>query len=785
MSSKLSSLETTITLCLSLMIIVTIIGNILVCLSVVLVRKLRSPSNYLLVSLAISDLCVAILVMPLALNLEVKGYWDLGPTLCDMWVSFDVTSCTASILNLCMISVDRYLTITKPLTYGVKRTTKRMTAFIAIVWVSSCLISVPPLLVLGNEHGPDDKPTCQVSQQIVYQLYATLGAFYIPLGVMIILYYKIYGAAKSVVDAELRSLGHTTDRLVNNNNNNNNINLNSTSSHSHSTNMMYHQQQQQQQQHQPHSRYFPVIKPLLKSTITTCNKQQYDKPSSASVNYDFHQQSESTLSDSECQHGNKIDHSLIYHQQQQTRDSGAECFNEIDKSSTITTKSSPTLTVATTTTTPPPPPPPTTTLPTPRNGLINCKDTITINETTISDTAPKLSSYHNNNNNNNNSISNNNNNNNSFNVNNNNNSTNSDNNFHSSLLSSYKRVKESMLSSTKSHHRSTLSTSSPPTPTQNKYHSCIIQSHGSPINCNNSSCMSTTNSNTFCSTFGGVRKSLGDRLSFHAALSSGTDKRRTSSMLKERKASITLGVIMTAFTACWLPFFILALLRPFSETVNAIPHWISSLCYWLGLTNSMLNPIIYVTFHHDFRKAFRYLLCLQCSTMDFRLRERAYQSQYGINNSSDNHLHHLPHHQVHHQFQQNQYYTHNHHHSSSSSPSPFQPSPLPIPSSSPNQLTSCQPVSQSNQMVGGGGGVGTVISCNLNRSGSNDETRKTLALKENLIPANYHSSSSSPSSPLLPHNQQQSSSLQPLTSNIDDRFTSQQEHLLLSKHTPL
>lgn len=43
----------------------------------------------------------------------------------------------------------------------------------------------------------------------------------------------------------------------------------------------------------------------------------------------------------------------------------------------------------------------------------------------------------------------------------------------------------------------------------------------------------------------------------------------------------------------------------------------------------MLNPIIYVTFHQDFRRAFKYLLCLQCSTMGSRLRAEAYISQYG------------------------------------------------------------------------------------------------------------------------------------------------------------
>lgn len=80
------------------------------------------------------------------------------------------------------------------------------------------------------------------------------------------------------------------------------------------------------------------------------------------------------------------------------------------------------------------------------------------------------------------------------------------------------------------------------------------------------------------------------------------------SVMKDRKASITLGIIMSAFTICWLPFFIIALLRPFSERVNNLPRTFVLLTLWLGYANSMLNPIIYVTFHHDFRNAFKQLV---------------------------------------------------------------------------------------------------------------------------------------------------------------------------------
>nr|ULR56386.1 G-protein coupled receptor 5-HT7R [Periplaneta americana] len=196
-----------IALILLCVIIGTVVGNILVCVAVCLVRKLRRPCNYLLVSLAVSDLCVAILVMPMALLYEILGRWSFGPVVCDLWVSFDVLSCTASILNLCMISVDRYYAITKPLEYGVKRTPRRMIACVSLVWLGAACISLPPLLILGNEHG-EAAQQCVVCQNFGYQIYATLGSFYIPLTVMIVVYYKIFRAARRIVLEERRAQSH-------------------------------------------------------------------------------------------------------------------------------------------------------------------------------------------------------------------------------------------------------------------------------------------------------------------------------------------------------------------------------------------------------------------------------------------------------------------------------------------------------------------------------------------------------------------------------------------------
>uniref|UniRef100_A0A8D2IVA5 Alpha-2A adrenergic receptor n=1 Tax=Varanus komodoensis TaxID=61221 RepID=A0A8D2IVA5_VARKO len=179
---------TLVLICLAtLLMLVTIFGNVLVIIAVFTSRALKAPQNLFLVSLASADILVATLVIPFSLANEVMSQWYFGKVWCEIYLALDVLFCTSSIVHLCAISLDRYWSITQAIEYNLKRTPRRIKSIIFLVWVISAVISFPPLISIMN---------CSINKETWYIISSSIGSFFAPCLIMILVYVRIYQIAK-------------------------------------------------------------------------------------------------------------------------------------------------------------------------------------------------------------------------------------------------------------------------------------------------------------------------------------------------------------------------------------------------------------------------------------------------------------------------------------------------------------------------------------------------------------------------------------------------------------
>ncbi|XP_021064309.1 5-hydroxytryptamine receptor 1A [Mus pahari] len=183
-------------LLLGTLIFCAVLGNACVVAAIALERSLQNVANYLIGSLAVTDLMVSVLVLPMAALYQVLNKWTLGQVTCDLFIALDVLCCTSSILHLCAIALDRYWAITDPIDYVNKRTPRRAAALISLTWLIGFLISIPPMLGWRTPEDRSNPDACTISKDHGYTIYSTFGAFYIPLLLMLVLYGRIFRAAR-------------------------------------------------------------------------------------------------------------------------------------------------------------------------------------------------------------------------------------------------------------------------------------------------------------------------------------------------------------------------------------------------------------------------------------------------------------------------------------------------------------------------------------------------------------------------------------------------------------
>jgi hypothetical protein len=176
-----------------LLILTALVGNSLVILSVIKHKNLQIQENCYVVSLAIADLFIVIVMAFNACN-QLFGQWLFGPFMCNLFNSLDVYFSTVSIFHLCCISVDRYFAVKKPLKYPLIITKKVISFTLITIWILPVSISFIPIFMGWHTYifELNNKEECEFKVNKTYSVISSTISFWIPCIIMFYTYYQIF-----------------------------------------------------------------------------------------------------------------------------------------------------------------------------------------------------------------------------------------------------------------------------------------------------------------------------------------------------------------------------------------------------------------------------------------------------------------------------------------------------------------------------------------------------------------------------------------------------------------
>ncbi|XP_064411276.1 trace amine-associated receptor 4-like [Latimeria chalumnae] len=184
-------------------IIITMIGNLLVIISISHFKQLQSPTNFFLLSLAIADFLLGFGIMPYSMIRSIESCWYFGESLCKIHSGCDMMLCTASIFHLCFIAVDRYCAVCDPLHYSVRITIPVVMLFLVISWLVPICFAFGVMFTDSNAEGIEDfvdsvscTGFCVIILNKLWGVLAPVVAFFSPAVIMIGIYTKIFFVAR-------------------------------------------------------------------------------------------------------------------------------------------------------------------------------------------------------------------------------------------------------------------------------------------------------------------------------------------------------------------------------------------------------------------------------------------------------------------------------------------------------------------------------------------------------------------------------------------------------------
>ncbi|XP_046730094.1 trace amine-associated receptor 13c-like [Silurus meridionalis] len=196
--------------CGAAVILLTVCGNLLVIISVLHFKQLHTPTNTLVLSLAVSDFFIGALMLPALLMWTIESCWILGRVLCTcVWLIAGVLM-SLSIYTVALIAVDRYLALSNPFVYTDKISWRTMCAVVYANWCLCVACNVTFYYFNGNFTDFLICPgQCYYFVKDFWSALDLAYSFIFPLSVIIILYTRVFLIAKKHATA-IRELNNHT-----------------------------------------------------------------------------------------------------------------------------------------------------------------------------------------------------------------------------------------------------------------------------------------------------------------------------------------------------------------------------------------------------------------------------------------------------------------------------------------------------------------------------------------------------------------------------------------------
>ena len=166
------------------------LGNAVVVFIVIKKRRMQSYMNWLILNLAIADISVSLLYIPLRIPLIVYGKWIYGKFFCSIYYPMVSSAMTTSVFTLVALNSSRFWAITRP--FGGQASIFGGKIIICVTWMLSLALTLPQVIVLGyDEEGKICFEYWHVSKQRIYTMFIFVVVCALPLLIIAVAYVLI------------------------------------------------------------------------------------------------------------------------------------------------------------------------------------------------------------------------------------------------------------------------------------------------------------------------------------------------------------------------------------------------------------------------------------------------------------------------------------------------------------------------------------------------------------------------------------------------------------------